>query len=96
MNEKLDTTIKMVSNLKNGVSHLTKELEKIQAQLEELKAVIGAKDSESQAITPTEILPAKPKKQSVVVRREDQDVPEVVETTPYKIQVVGLGIQKME
>ena len=96
MNEKLDTTIRMVSNLKDGISHLTKELEKIQNQLEELKTVIGVKDSESPAIIPTEILPAKPKKQPVVVRREDQDELEVVETTPYKIQVVGVGIQKME
>jgi hypothetical protein len=97
MKEQLEKTISMVSTLKNGVSHLTKELEKIQFQLEELKSIINSKPKESDSIVPTEIIEEKKKKTPVVVRREDQEIPEVIETpSSYKIQVVGLGVQKLE
>jgi hypothetical protein len=96
MNDKIDTTINMVSSLKTGISHLTKELEKIQTHLEELRLAINSEKSESAAIKPDEIIVQKKKKVPVVVRREDQEIPEVVEPATYKIQVVGLGIQKLE
>jgi regulator of replication initiation timing len=95
MMEKIDSTLKTVSDLKSGIGFFSKELDKIQSQLEELKKILNSQNTEAkvpQVSTQIE----KKKKPSLVVRREDQEEPEIVTTQSYQIQVVGLGVQKIE
>jgi hypothetical protein len=95
MMEKIDSTLKTVSDLKSGIGFFSKELDKIQSQLEELKKILNSQNTESQVPqVSTQI--EKKKKPSLVVRREDQEEPEIVTTQSYQIQVVGLGVQKIE
>lgn len=95
MMDKIDTTLKAVADLKSGIGFFSKELEKIQSQLEELKKILNSQNTESQVPQP-DIQAEKKKKSPVVVRREDQEEPEIVTTPTYQIQVVGLGVQKIE
>ena len=44
-----------------------------------------------------EVVEKKPqKKNPVVVRREDQEEIEILDSSGYQIQVVGLGVQKVD
>lgn len=95
MSEKIDSTLRAVAELKSGLGLFSKELEKIQTQLEELKAILNSQSVEEKK-PPIVTSAAKTKKPPVVIRREDQEEVEVLSSPSYQIQVVGLGVQKIE
>lgn len=95
MTDKIDSTLKTVSDLKSGIGLFSKELEKIQSQLEELKNILNSQNTEVKNLN-TEILTEKKKKTPIVVRREDAEQPQDTVAPNYQIQVVGLGVQKIE
>ena len=100
MKDKIDSTIKTIFELKSGVSLFSKELDKIQSQLNELREIINSQSQDSlqeERSTPSTVVNDVPKKKpSLVVRREDQEDVEVLDSSGYTIQVVGLGVQKLE
>jgi hypothetical protein len=95
MSEKIDSTLNSVAELETGLGLFSKELQKIKSQLEELKTILNSQVVD-EVVKPQNSTPPKVKKSPVVIRREDQEEPEIVTTSNYQIQVVGLGVQKME
>ena len=95
MSERIDSTIKSVEQLESGLKLFTKELEKIKGQLEELKLVLNSQSTD-QAKQPLLSPEVKAKKPHVTIRREDQEAVEVLDSSGYQIQVVGLGVQKLD
>lgn len=95
MSEKIDSTLKSVEQLESGFKLFSKELEKIKNQLEELKLVLNSQSVE-QIIEPAPSPEVKPKKPPVIMRREDQEEVELLDNKGYQIQVVGLGVQKLD
>lgn len=95
MSEKIDSTLKSVAELETGLGLFSKELQKIKSQLEELKTILNSQAVDV-VVKYENSPPPKVKKSPVVIRREDQEEPEVITTSAYQIQVVGLGVQKIE
>ena len=95
MSEKIDSTLKSVEQLESGFKLFSKELEKIRNQLEELKLVLNSQSVE-QTIQPAPSPEVKLKKPPVIMRREDQEEVELLDNKGYQIQVVGLGVQKLD
>jgi regulator of replication initiation timing len=98
MSDKIDSTLKSVADLRTGIQYFSKELDKIQFQLEELKRILNSQSANtSSEKKEIEVVEKKPqKKNPVVVRREDQEEIEILDSSGYQIQVVGLGVQKMD
>jgi regulator of replication initiation timing len=98
MSDKIDSTLKSVADLRTGIQYFSKELDKIQFQLEELKRILNSQSTNtSSEKKEIEVVEKKPQKKiPVVVRREDQEEVEVLDSSGYQIQVVGLGVQKMD
>jgi len=95
MSEKIDSTLKSVAELESGFKLFSKELEKIKNQLEELKLILNSQNPEVEKKSTTLVQP-KEKKSTLVVRREDQEEAELLDNKGYQIQVVGLGVQKID
>ena len=98
MSDKIDSTLKSVADLRTGIQYFSKELDKIQFQLEELKRILNSQSANtSSEKKEIEVVEKKPqKKNPVVVRREDQEEIEILDSSGYQIQVVGLGVQKVD
>jgi regulator of replication initiation timing len=98
MSDKIDSTLRSVADLRTGIQYFSKELDKIQFQLEELKRILNSQSTNtSSEKKEIEVVEKKPQKKiPVVVRREDQEEVEVLDSSGYQIQVVGLGVQKMD
>lgn len=97
MSERIDSALRSVDQLESGFKLFSKELEKIKNQLEELKVALNSNSTEQkeQSAVKEE---AKPKKPPVTIRREDQEKEDVelLDNRGYHIQVVGLGVQKLD
>lgn len=97
MNERIDSALKVLSDLKTGLSFFQNQIDKIKSELEELKVINEANNPEQIVKdNPQTALFVNSEKRNPTVRRSDSEDKQPESTTQYNIQVVGLGVEKLD
>jgi hypothetical protein len=97
MIERIDSTLKALSDLKTGLSFFQNPFDKIKSELEEIKSLHLANNPEQVAnANPQSALFSNSEKKNPIVRRADSEDAPAEKPTQYNIQVVGLGVEKVD
>jgi hypothetical protein len=103
MNEELDSTLKSLKELKNSISLISKELDKLEIKFKNLfkdfkEEPLLNKEQSLHSLVSKE---KKDKPKKIVVHRLDDTESETLsdksfQPTKYDIKVVGLGVEKIK
>lgn len=97
MTERFDSALKVLSELKTGLSVFQNQIDKIKLELEDLKLLHLESNPEKMTNTnPQSALFVNSEKKNPVVRRADSEDMPGEKPTQYNIQVVGLGVEKVD
>lgn len=97
MNERIDSALKVLSDLKTGLFIFQEQVDKIRIELEELKIINGSNNSEQVIKENSQsTLFVNSERKNPVVRRADSEDSQAEPAPQYNIQVVGLGVEKVD